>query len=101
MIELTQRFLGVYVNERTADSLPNAQTNPTAQSCKRPIKSFYLENYQDSQRHRLLHGVLAAALLPRVFRPVSAPASSFPVPSPCFAPPFCGSLCSFAFLGWG
>ena len=44
-------------------------------------------------------GLLAAPLLPRVFRPVSAPASSFPVPSPCFAPSFCGGLCSFAFLG--
>ena len=64
MIELTQRFLGVYVNERTADSLPNAQTNPTAQSCKRPIKSFYLENYQDSDNEHLRLGVSCRGAAP-------------------------------------
>ena len=64
MIELTQRFLGVYVNERTADPLTNDATNPAGAALKRPIKSFYLENYQDSDNEHLRLGVSCRGAAP-------------------------------------
>ena len=64
MIEITPRFLGVYVNARTADPLTNDATNPDGLALKRPIKSVYLENYQDSQRHLLRLGVSCSAVAP-------------------------------------
>ena len=73
MIEITPRVVGVYVNERTADPLTNDAANPAGPALKRPIKSFYLENYPDSQRHLLRHGGSCRGAAPARVPPSACP----------------------------